>query len=118
MGFSISRLTNFENINWHNFEHRPPIMRDMPLCSSFNWEYDIPCCTDPYVIGDTLQMATRKNKSQTKEAIFLSNYPCVNSLEFEEIVDKMFEANSLQGINTDKPATFWDKISEQFQRLF
>jgi|GEM_PF-5040886 len=118
MKFSISPWTSFANINWDNFEKRPPITKDMPLCSSFNWEYDIPCCTDPYVIDDTLQMATHKNKSQTKEAIFLNNYPCVNSLEFEEIVDNMFEANSLQGINTDKSATFWDKISKGFQRLF
>ncbi len=118
MKFSISPWSSFANINWDNFEKRPPITKDMPLCSSFNWEYDVPCCTDAYVIADTLQMATHKNKSQTKEAIFLSNYPCVNSLEFEDIVDNMFQSRLLDGVNTDESPSLLGKITKGLREIF
>jgi len=118
MKFSISFSTIFTDINWGNFEKRPPVNKDMPLCSSFNWEYDVPCCTDGYVISDTLQMATQKNKLQTKEAKFLSEYPCINSLEFEDIVDNMFQANLLEGVNTDKSTSLFGRITKQLREIF
>ena len=118
MKFSISSSTGFANINWDNFENRPPIKKDMPLCSSFNWEYDVPCCTDGYVISDTLQIAAQKNKLQTKEAQFLTEYPCVNSLEFVEIVDNMFQSKSLPGINEDESLTFFERITKGILGLF
>jgi hypothetical protein len=118
MKFSISSSTGFANINWDNFEKRPPMTKDMPLCSSFNWEYDVPCCTDGYVISDTLQMAAQKNKLQTKEAQFLTEYPCVNSLEFEEIVDNMFQSNLLEGLNTDKSTSLFGKLTKQLREIF
>jgi hypothetical protein len=94
MSFSISASTAFYNIDWNSFKNRPPINESMPACSQVNWEYDIPCCTDGYVISDTLQLASENNKLKTPEGRFLSKYPCVNSIEFEKIVDNLFAASS------------------------
>ncbi len=87
MTLSVSAATTFANITWDNLEDRPIINDSMPLCSSYNWEYDIPCCTDGYVISDALQMAYEEGKENTAEALFLNKYPCVNSLEFEKLAD-------------------------------
>ena len=118
MKFSISLSTIFTDINWGNFENRPPVNKDMPLCSSFNWEYDVPCCTDGYVISDTLEMAAQKNRLQTKEAKFLSEYPCLNSLEFEDIVDNMFQAKPPPLINEDESLTFFDRRYKGIKKFF
>jgi hypothetical protein len=115
MSFSISSITKFNEINWGNYQNRPTINNSMPLCSAYNWEYDIPCCTDEYVISDTIQIAEQKNKLHTAEGRFLSKYPCVNSIEFEEIADNLF-AGSYPSVpfTNSTPKSFFKKILSKF----
>jgi hypothetical protein len=119
MNLSMSTTSTFSNIDWETFENRPVIDSSMPFCSSFNWEYDVPCCTDGSVISDALEMAKLQKKESTPEAKFLSEYPCLNSYEYEDISSGfVMEYSEFLDAKKQNYRYFISKIIRGLKKLF
>lgn len=89
MAYSISTLTRFTEIDWNNFNNRPAIDSSMPFCNEKDWYRDRRCCMDGYTIEHVRDMAYDNRHQNTAEARFLDEYPCVNGVELDQLIDKM-----------------------------
>jgi hypothetical protein len=86
MSFSVSSSASFSSINWTTFEGRPEIKDSMPFCKEKDWDQDKKCCMDGYSIEHALEMIPKLGM-KSSEARFLEQYPCVNGLELESLVE-------------------------------
>ncbi len=91
MSFSISSTTSFANINWDNFENRPPINESMPFCDDKGHYSDTKCCMDDYALENVVRVAHNHDLWEVPEVKFLEESPCVNLAELDSLADQIDE---------------------------
>ena len=92
MPFSISSDTAFKDINWNNLENRPSIDDSMIFCKDSDWHKSAKCCMDGYTIEHVLDISHEQSSHSSPAAKFLEEYPCLNGLELDRIVEELSNA--------------------------
>ena len=115
MSFPVSPSTAFASIDWSTLENRPPIDKQQ-FCTEKNWHDDVPCCISGYTVEHILESAEENGLSNTPEAQFLSEYPCINGVEMNYFYERL---TGLRAPEKPRPsADFLSNIFNGIKNLF
>jgi hypothetical protein len=94
MTYSISDSKPFKEIEWESLKDRPSITTAMPFCEEKQWYKPAKCCMDGYTIEHILDGAYAGKNTKSPEFKFLKEYPCINGVELDSLIEKIEEKGS------------------------